>query len=118
MAVIVLVSGIGLKTIEASSASLPAAKGQQAVSFVKPSSDYSYAKACTGGVIAGMQGVLRIVQRFGNNFNSRISVELIPIEEILPCLFVFLSAVILCSNQPRRREIAVLKYIHGQDGKK
>ena len=117
IAVVVLIWGIGLKAIEADS-TLPAVKGGQITTFARPSFDYSYAKSCTGSTITGIQGVIRIVQRFGNSLNSRIFVEMIPIQEILPYLFVFLAAVALGNSQPRRREIAILQYIHGQDGKK
>ena len=118
IAVVVLIWGIGLKAIEADSTSLPAVKGGQITTFARPSFDYSYAKSCTGSTITGIQGVIRIVQRFGNSLNSRIFVEMIPIQEILPYLFVFLAAVALGNSQPRRREIAILQYIHEQDGKK
>lgn len=117
LTMLILFSQAGLKMLEAGSLRLPV-KTSQASIWPHSSYDQSYTKSCTQTTISGMQGILNLVQRSGICWQIRSLLLLSLISVLLSCLFIFLYGVFFAGNQPRRKETAILQYIHAQDGKK
>lgn len=80
--------------------------------------DTLYIGNCTNKLISGLRDTFQKVRRGQGRINLRSYAEFIRIKEILQMLVMFCSvALVVCPNI-QSGSIAILNYIHNQDGEK
>ena len=107
LAMLILLSQAGFKTMEAGSFKVPSLKNSQASIQSHSPYDHSYARSCTGTAITGMQGVLYLVQRTGSWWQERNPLVISLISALLTCLLIIFYVIFLMGSQPRKEETAI-----------
>ena len=117
IALILLLSGMCSQSLRADSSFVNVSNTSEADSICK-GIDFSYEKNCTNQMVTGMRDCVAVVRKVYSRLNIKSILNFLWVKGISSNLrFYYITAMFICSRI-MYSETAILKFIHGQDGKK